>query len=94
MRLNRRSRAKKIADKAATATEDTTNAVQEIAQTEDAKEVGRNFKAIAKDILTSDIGKQSIASAVAGAVIGALLPGGWTVLSANAALRSGEQGLG
>ena len=89
MRFNLRSRAKKVADKAVTATKDTTNAVQEIVQTEDAKEVGRNFKAIAKDVLTSDIGKHSIAGAAAGAVIGALLPGSWTLLGAQLGLAYG-----
>lgn len=89
MRFNLRSRAKKVADKAVTATKDTTNAVQEIVQTEDAKEVGRNFKAIAKDVLTSDIGKHSIAGAAAGAVIGTLLPGGWTLLGAQLGLAYG-----
>ena len=89
MSFQLRKKAKEIADKAVTATKETSSAVQEIAQTEDAKEVGRNFKAMAKDVLTSDIGKHSIAGAVAGAVIGTLLPGGWTILGAQLGLAYG-----
>ena len=89
MRLNLRSRAKNIADKAVTATKDTTNAVQEIAQTEDAKEVGRNFKEMAKDALTSDTGKHAAAGAAAGAVIGSIVPFGGPILGAQLGLAYG-----
>lgn len=89
MSFNIRNHAKNIADKAVTATKDTTNVVREVATSDDAKDIGRNFKEMAKDALTSDIGKHSLAGAAAGAVIGSIVPFGGPILGAQIGLAYG-----
>ena len=89
MSFNIRSHAKNIADKAVTATKDTTEAVKEIAQSEEAKDVGNNMKEIGKDVLTSDMGKHAAAGAAAGAVIGSIVPLVGTVVGAQVGLAYG-----
>ncbi len=89
MSFNIRNHAKTIADKAVTVTKDTTQAVKEIAQTEEAKDVGRNMKEFGKDMLTSDIGKHAAAGAACGAIIGAIVPLVGTIVGSQIGLAYG-----
>ena len=89
MSMHLRNKAKQIADKAVTVTKDTTEAVKEIAQTDDAKDVGRNMKEMGKDVLTSNMGKHAAAGAAAGAVIGSIVPLVGTAVGAQVGLAYG-----